>query len=257
MSDLHIDDPCLLFAMGRESRGLRREFPPHQCFPGAPCRARFCGPSWLSILVLETGVGPDAVQRALDWLWSKPKLDQLPYEPKLLLYAGFAGSLVEFLHVGDLVLATDIVDPAGNRWPTTWPGELPEGTWQPPLRRGAILSLPNLVGNPDDKRRLGKTHDALAIDMESATFAQSCSKRGIPFGCLRAMSDDSDTPLSPELVTLLSGGQVSWWRALLALLRRPALLPEFWRLARNTRAAADQLGNALGELLTLTLEWLD
>jgi nucleoside phosphorylase len=256
MNDLRIDDPCVLFAMNRESRGLLCEFPPTQEFAGAPCRAWFCGPSWLPILVVETGIGPKATQRALDWLLSKPKFDQVPYEPKLLLFAGFAGSLVEHLHVGDLVLATEVIDLDGNRWPTTWPGELPAGTWQPPLRRGTILSSAHLIGDPENKRRLGQTH-AVAVDMESATFARMCCKRGLPFGCLRAISDDVGTALSSQLVDLLTAGRVSWRRALLALVRRPFLLKELMRLSRDTRSAADQLGKGLGELLTLTLDWLE
>ena len=70
-----------------------------------------------------------------------------------------------------------------------------------------------------------------------------------------AISDDVDTPLSPQLVSLLAGGRISLPRVLLALLRRPALLKEFRRLGRDTRVASTQLGKALGELLTLTLEW--
>jgi adenosylhomocysteine nucleosidase len=257
MNDLRIDDPCVLFALSREGRGLLGEFPPTQRFPGAPCRARFCGPSWLSILVVETGIGPQAAEQALTWLFSKPKFDQLPYEPKLLLFAGFAGGLVNDLHVGDLVLATDVIDLDGNRWPTTWPGELPAGTWEPPLRRGTILSATQVVGEPEKKRLLGQTHGARAVDMESAACARLCGKRGIPFGCLRAISDDVQTPLSPQLVALLNGGRVAWWRVLFALLRQPALLKEFMRLGRDTRLASDKLGKALGELLTLTLDWFE
>jgi adenosylhomocysteine nucleosidase len=200
--------------------------------------------------VVETGAGPQAAAQALDWLFSKPKLDQVPYEPKLLLFAGFAGSLVNDLHVGDLVLATDIVDLDGNRWPATWPGERQPGTWQPSLRRGILLSSPYLVGEPKKKRNLGQAHGALAVDMESAAFARICGQHGIPFGCLRAISDDMDTPLSPVLVKLLAGGRIAWRHVLAALLRRPALLGEFMRLSRDTRAASDQLGKAIGGLLT-------
>jgi adenosylhomocysteine nucleosidase len=252
-----LDDPCVLFALSRESQGFRREFPPTQAFTGSPCRARFCGPSWLPVLVMETGIGPQATRQALEWLCGKPRLDQVPYEPKLLLFAGFAGSLVESLHVGDLVLATDVVDLDGRRWSTTWPGELPPGTWQPPLRRGSILSSPHLVGDPESKRRLGQTHGALAVDMESAAFARICSERAIPFGCLRSISDNVETPLTPRLVDLLAEGRISARRVLLALLRQPSLLKEFMRLSRDTRSASQALGKALGELLTLTLDWFE
>jgi hypothetical protein len=91
--------------------------------------------------------------------------------------------------------------------------------------------------------------------MESATFAARCARAGIPFGCVRAISDAVDTPLSPGLVTLLEGGSISVWRAVKALARQPSMLPEFLRLARHTNRASHELGRALGELLTLTLPW--
>jgi adenosylhomocysteine nucleosidase len=89
--------------------------------------------------------------------------------------------------------------------------------------------------------------------MESAPFAARCQKANVPFGCVRAISDDSATSLSPALVSVLSGGTASPWRVLLALARRPGMLPELIRLARATKKASHQLGLALGELLTLTL----
>src|SRR4029453_5130461 len=106
VTELRFDDPCLIFALGRESKFFRREFKPNQAFPGAPCRARFCGPAWLPVLVVETGVGREATCRALDWLAGPPALDKVAYRPKLVLSAGFCGGLAPSLKVGDVVLAT-------------------------------------------------------------------------------------------------------------------------------------------------------
>src|SRR5215831_11620071 len=96
-------DPCVVFALGREAAPFLREFRPQQRFRGSPCRARFCGPAWLTVLVLETGVG---------------------------------GALRSGLRVGDVVLATEVADADGNVWPATWPDPLPPGEWRPPLHRG-------------------------------------------------------------------------------------------------------------------------
>ncbi len=257
MADFRIDDPCILFALHQECGPFLKEFRPNQRFSGAPCWARFCGPPWLSVLVAVTGVGEENTRRAVDWVLSKPKLDLVPYEPKLMLFAGFAGGLAEHLVAGDLILASEIVDLEGTRWPTTWPGEMPPGPWQPPLYRGRLLAVSHLLADPAEKRRLATAHDAVAADMESAAFARLCTQRGVPFGCLRAISDDVDTPLSRRLASILAGGGVSWWGLAAALLRQPSLVTELFRLAGNTRHAARQLGLALGELLTLTLSWFE
>ena len=255
MNPIRLDDPCVLFALRRESAAFRREFRPQQAFPGAPCWAHFCGPAWLSVLVVETGVGQANVAHALDWLLTKPKFDGVPYEPKALIFAGYAGALTADLHVGDIVLADEIVDTHGKRWQPTWPTSLPEGPWTPPLHRGRLLTVDELTATPADKRRLAEQHQACAVDMESAVFAERCTDAGIPFACVRAISDEAATSLSPALVSLLSGGTASPWRVLLALARRPGMLPELFHLARATKHASKQLGEALGELLTLTLPW--
>ncbi|MBN9118221.1 MAG: hypothetical protein J0I06_03515 [Planctomycetes bacterium] len=90
---------------------------------------------------------------------------------------------------------------------------------------------------------MGESHDA--VDMESAAVAEVCAERGVRFLAVRAVSDTVDTALSPELVRLLSGGNVSVRKACGALLRKPALLGEFLRLARDTKLAARCLAGAL------------
>jgi adenosylhomocysteine nucleosidase len=255
MSDITFDDPCLLFALRRESSAFRREFCIQQRFPGAPCWARFCGPSWLTVLLGETGLGAARMENALQWLLGRPMLENVPYRPKLVLSAGFSGALDDTLRLGDIVLATEVADLDGNRWPTPWPGELPPGAWRPPLHRGRLLTVARLIGTAEEKRALGREHQAVAVDMETATIARLCSRREVPFGCVRVISDASDTPLSPQLAALLADGRVAPLRLAAAVLRSPRLLRELWRLARHTRFAAEQLGAALGELLTLTLPW--
>src|SRR5262249_27443494 len=130
VTEIAFDDPCVVFALDRESRAFCRQFPPQEPFPGAPCRARFCGPAWLAVLVLETGVGRERTERALSWLLEQPLLGNVPYRPKVLLSAGFSGAVQEGYTVGDIILATEVTDPEGQRWPVTWPGELPPREWR-------------------------------------------------------------------------------------------------------------------------------
>ena len=73
--------------------------------------------------------------------------------------------------------------------------------------------------------------------------------------CVRAISDEVDTALSPQLISLFEGERIAPVRLLAALAKRPGLAGELWRLARHTRHAGRQLALALGELLTLTLPW--
>lgn len=158
--------------------------------------------------------------------------------------AGYAGGLSAKLAVGDVVAASEIVDLDNNAWKTTWPGIVPGG-----VQSVRLLTSPRLIGCPEEKRRLADAWQADAVDMEAAVVARFCAERNIPFGCVRALSDAAQHALSPQLVALLSGGQVSIARVLFALARRPRLLGELLTLARHTRLATERLTNVLAELL--------
>jgi adenosylhomocysteine nucleosidase len=164
----------------------------------------------------------------------------------LLIFAGYAGALAEDLHVGDIVLADEVADLHGNVWRTTWGGTIPPAL---PAQRGRLLTVDALTATPDDRRRLAEQCQALAVDMESAVFAARCTQAAIPFACVRAVSDEAATVLSPALVSMLSGGTASPWRVLLTLARRPGMLPELLRLARDTRLASKRLAPAVSALL--------
>lgn len=132
---------------------------------------------------------------------------------ELVVAAGFCGALIPALRVGDIVTSP------------------------------RILTIDHLVCDPAEKCQLGESHDA--VDMESAAVEAVCAERGVRFLAVRAVSDTVDTALSPELVRLLSGGNVSVLRACGSFLRKPSLLGEFRRLARDTKFAARCLADEL------------
>lgn len=152
-----------------------------------------------------SGVGRARARRATELLCDS--------RPEFVIAAGFCGALVSSLRVGDIV------------------------------RSPQILTVDHLVTDPAEKCQLGESHDA--VDMESAAVEAVCARSGVPFLAVRAVSDTVDTALSPELVRLLSGGNVSPIKACRALLRKPSLLGEFLRLARDTKLAARNLAGAL------------
>jgi nucleoside phosphorylase len=197
------------------------------------------------LLLLDTGVGRSAVHAALDWLLAGPLW------PSFVLYAGFAGALDPTLQVGDVLFADEVVDAHGGRWPATWLGSPPN------LLRGRLLTVSRLVASAEEKRRLGALHRALAVDMEAAYAAERCAEHGVPFGCIRSVSDCVDTPLSPALVEMLSLGRVAPMQVVKAIVRRPTLIGELCRLGRDTRRAARRLSDSLLQVLPPDLRSLD
>lgn len=157
------------------------------------------------VVVGVSGIGRSAANRAAKRL--------LERRPSFVIAAGFCGALTSSLKVGDVVKSPH------------------------------ILTVDHLVSDPAEKCRLSASHDA--VDMESSAVEAVCAEAGVPFLAVRAVSDTADTALSPELVRLLSGGNVSVWKACAALVRRPSLLGEFLRLGRDTSFAAHKLADEL------------
>jgi adenosylhomocysteine nucleosidase len=239
----------LVAALSRELAAVRRHWQPGRSWPEAPCRARWYRQQEMSFLVLEIGVGAPAVDRALSWLLQEPLDQGQPFRPSVVISAGFSGALEPGLQVGDVVLADEVSDEAGQVWPLPIPETMRGRLASFPLHRGRILTTSTLIGDPRRKRSLGREHRACAVDMESVFLASWCRQRDVPQVCLRVISDDVDTALSPELTALLAGGRVSAGGLVRALLRRPMLIGELVRLGRHTAHAARCLAEPLLRLI--------
>lgn len=224
---------------------FRRVYRHHRAVAGAPCPAAFHRRGDESVLLLETGIGRARAQAAVEWVLSRPRVDRLPYRPQVIIAAGYAGALQDHVTVGDVIVATACITPDGQRWLTYYPAELSH----PHCQHGRLLTSTRLIASSDEKRRLGHEFDALAVDMESAAIARCCHDAGVPFSSIHAISDGVDTSLSPQLLSLLSGSQVSISQLAVTLARAPRLLREFWQLARQTSLASQRLATALGEVL--------
>lgn len=268
--------PCVVFALRREAMYFRRVWPFRRLFCGTSCRAQFCGSQpWrgkgkperfspkagpdgfiranaffrdyfrASVLMLETGVGAAAMESALRWCLSGLCFGGMPYRPRVVVAVGFSGALQAEQHVGDLVAATAIVEESGQRWSAIFPEEWANRN----IAAGRLLTMSRLIGDPREKQRLGREYQALAVDMESAAAARICHHHHVPFACLRVISDDWDTPLSPHLLDLLQRGRVSIPRLVARVLRYPHLIGELWRLEAQTRRAARQLVTPLTDMI--------
>ena len=179
----------------------------------APCpcwRARLGGQG---LLLLASGMGEKAATRAADWV--------LGQKPTRVLSVGFAGACGA-LGIGDLFIPGEVADEAGRVLPL-------QGT-------GRLLTV----------RRIGPTRgDADAVDMESFHVVDRCRAAGVPASCLRAISDTPAQPLSPFLALALAGERVRAQTLAWAVLRRPWLIGELRRLARDSGRAARALAEGI------------
>src|SRR5262245_29892706 len=163
--------PCVLFALERERLFLHQIYRIEQKIAAAPCPALLCRHEAKKILVVETGVGIEHARHAVNWVLNRPGRAGIAFEPTILIFAGFAGALQPSIYVGDIIRAREVLDLAGRVWPAS--ALVPA---LPSAHAGRILTSSRFIGDPAEKLALGKKHNALAVDMESAAFAQRCTE---------------------------------------------------------------------------------
>ncbi|HEV2486718.1 MAG TPA: hypothetical protein VGT08_14405 [Terracidiphilus sp.] len=105
------------------------------------------------------------------------------------------------------------------------------------------------VADADEKRRLAKTYDAGLVDMEAAALARLASMRGIPFECVKGVSDGFVDDLIDFNRFISQDGQFKTARLLLFVLPRPWHWPGLVRMGENSRKASQAIRDLLLENL--------
>jgi adenosylhomocysteine nucleosidase len=182
------------------------------------------------------GMGKAAAERACAIAMREAPLNTL-------VSMGWAGALSCGLQPGDAYVVNEVVDGAsGERFPTQSPAR--QGN-TPPLRLVTI----DHVALAAEKRRLGLTYQAVLVDMEAATVARFARSQGIPFYCLKAVSDTASEVLPDFSRYTDTQGQLQ----LAALLAHVAIRPRYWpglaRIGKNGRKGAHAMASALGPLV--------
>jgi hypothetical protein len=112
-----------------------------------------------------------------------------------------------------------------------------------------LITVTSPVLTLEARRVLHRRSGAVAVDMESAVAALCCREAGVPFACLRAVSDDAHASFPPTLLHAIEGEHVHLLRLAWAVVRQPLLLRDLARLARHSRIAAAALAEGLLRLL--------
>jgi adenosylhomocysteine nucleosidase len=145
---------------------------------------------------------------------------------------GFCGALHDALHVGDVVVGTQVQ--TGGR---TWFAKVPSGC---EATRGAVASIDHVAQTAAEKHRLRAT-GATVVEMEAAGVARAAEDLGVPFYCIRAVSDLAHESFATDFNSALGAdGRFSTTRLVLQL-----KFSELLRLKRRTELASKKLGEFL------------
>jgi len=154
----------------------------------------------------------------------------------LAVSVGWAGALSEEFAVGRAYRVSGVIDArTGERFPAG-----PGACW--------LVTSPGVAGR-EEKRRLGAAHGAGLVDMEAAGVARLAAARGVPFRCIKGVSDGPSERL-PDFDAFVSAeGGFLWARFAGFALLRPWLWPALARMGGASRRAAGAVAESLIELL--------
>ncbi len=154
-----------------------------------------------------------------------------------VILAGFAGALEPSLKIGQIVV------------------DYPEnGPWHDlPWTRGKIHGAEKMISDPAQKAEAFRQTGALAVDMESRSVGRICEEAKLPLLTIRAISDTAQDSVSPKLLRWIDDfGNPKPLALAGGLASNPHLLPQVIQLARRTRVAGRNLGEAVGKLLMIS-----
>ncbi len=153
---------------------------------------------------------------------------------------GFCGALEKGLNIVDVVVVNEL-----RNGTHTYPAGLPDGRKS---LSGPVMSVDHVVQTADEKRILRET-GGLIVEMEAAGVARAAEDLGVPFYCVRAVSDlASETFANDFNAALTSDGRFSVARLVAGALASPQKrFVELLRLQQRTAMASKKLGDFLAD----------
>ncbi len=157
----------------------------------------------------------------------------MEYAPDLIVNTGVGGGLADGLKIGDVVVASAVVEHDMDMSPLGYPigfvggvnrTEMPcdkktadllercTGELNIPCRRGIVASGDQFISSDEKKAFLVKTFNASVCEMEGAAIGHVCIRNGVPFGVLRSVSDSGDDKASmsfPEFAELAAKNSIA------------------------------------------------
>ena len=242
---------AIITAMPEETRACLKAAGPAGPRKIGGLKAFHCRTPQHDLLLVESGMGLRNAAAAAEALLGESR-------PDLVISAGLCGALAPELRVGDVAVSTGlcVVEQGAVRQVLVEVSAEGSNFVARQSAAGARVFASLFAGTQSimAKRELAPLLPAGApspvVEMESGAIAMAAAENGIPFLGIRTVSDPADEELGFSLEEFTDHNlRIRPHRVALTILRKPWIIPQLIRLARNSRIAADSLSQAVAQLL--------
>jgi nucleoside phosphorylase len=175
----------------------RRRLGPRRCWVGKAGGG--------AVALLRAGVGPE-------WAAAAAREATEAFRPTRLVVLGFAGSLLQDVLPGSLIVA-ERTRPDGSDGPDLVTVAADAGMVRAavaagqavgvPTVCGTLITVPALAATPGAKAALAASTGAVAVDMEAGAVATVAARAGLPFLAAKIVFDAAGEPLHPALMDVV------------------------------------------------------
>jgi adenosylhomocysteine nucleosidase len=203
------------------------------------------------IALVRTGIGKQRAKEALTEV-----LTNFPIT--MVISIGYAGGTHADLKTGDLLVADRVLAVPNDGGPvdeipvTESLAEKAAGLQAPEkysVFKGTLLTVETVINRPEDKKTLGESYGAMALDMETSELARIAAKKEVPFLSVRAISDTVEQGLVDVSSFVEEDGEISKLKAGWYVLTHPGSLKDFINLKDIAQLATKNLTEFLIEFL--------
>ncbi|MDQ2840966.1 MAG: hypothetical protein M3Y72_08010 [Acidobacteriota bacterium] len=193
------------------------------------------------MVLAANGAGPKLAAHAVEIAIRAGMLAELSSSRlEAVISTGYCGALDPQLRECQIVVASEVVCPSsGESYACA------QVATDRDFAFGPLLSQ-SCVANDSAQKRALFLQRAIAVDMESAGVAARTKRAGLPFGCIKVISDRADESFPFDLNAMRSAeGRMARGKIVVNALTHPQVIPALLRLRRRAADAANTLGDFL------------
>jgi adenosylhomocysteine nucleosidase len=198
------------------------------------------------ILLAANGAGPKLAGHAVEVaIRAVTAADLSSSKLEAVVSTGWCGGLDPALQQKQIFIATEVLDLAAKERYACAQVEGAEASSQTVLS-GLLVSQDRVAGTAAEKSRLWTDWGAAAVEMEAAGVAARSKRAGLPFCCIKVVSDRAEESFALDMNAMRTGeGRIARGKIMIYAAAHISVLPELFRLKRRSEEAAEALGEFL------------